>query len=107
MSTRELVEGSGIYLVPVEKLPKGSLFLRDPEQRTTMGLGPLLHICEKDIDTQIREPTWVVITGVVRWDSYYGRYACRECKEAWDKNDEAGLCAIWSDGYGTGDEGQA
>lgn len=107
MSTRELVEGSGIYLVPVEKLPRGSWFLRDPQLKTNEDLGPLLHICEKDLDTQIKEPTWMVITGVVRWDSFYGQYYCGECKEAWDQENEAGLRAIWSDGYGTGDEGQA
>jgi hypothetical protein len=102
---REFVEGSGsgVYIIEASMLPKDVLFLRDPALKNDEGLGPLLHICEKGLS----HGEYTILTGVVRWDFCQGHYRCEECKETWDASDEDGLRAIWSDGYGTGDEGQA
>ena len=107
MSIQEYIEGSGVYIVPLKELPPCVLFIRDPKGSTTNEMGPLLHICKKEIDPAIAEPTLVLETARVTWDFYYGFYLCTGCKKTWDRDDEDGLRAIWSDGYGTGDEGQA
>jgi hypothetical protein len=103
----EWIEGSGVYKVLVSDLPEDALFVRDPKAYATDGVPPLLHICEKDLDTASIKPTWMILTDVVRWDHYHGYYFCTGCKEQWDSDNEAGLKAIWSDGLGTGDEAQA
>jgi hypothetical protein len=91
---KEFVEGSGsgVYIIDASKMPKDALFLRDPAMKSDEDLGPLLHICEK---------------GLSQGEYTMGHYKCGECKEVWDASDESGLRAIWSDGYGTGDEAQA
>lgn len=104
---REFIEGSGVYVVPVSKLPADSRFLRDPNLCGDEDLGPLLHICEQDLDPAAAVPSWMILTDEVKWDFYHGFYFCKGCKELWDEDDEEGLRAIWSDGYGTGDEGHA
>jgi hypothetical protein len=103
---KEWIEGSGVYKVAVSALPAHAWFVRDPEMYDDAKLAPLLHICEKDLDPASAEPTWCILTDEVKWDFFHGRYFCRGCKKSWGKNDEAGLRAIWSDGLGTGDEGQ-
>ena len=107
MSIREFLEGSGVYTVPAHEISDSVIFIRDPKDCTDEEVGPLLHICENVLDPDIAIPTRVLTTEVIRWDFYHGHYYCLGCKEIWDRNDEAGLRAIWSDGYGTGDEGQA
>ena len=95
--------GSGVYVLDRGALPDHVLFLRDPELREDDNLGPLLHICEKGLTGG----EYTILTGEVRWDSFHGYYMCQECSDTWDAEDEEGLRAIWSDGYGTGDEGRA
>ena len=94
---------SGVYVIDARKLPEHVLFLRDPALREDDNLGPLLHVCEK----RRMGADYTILTGAVRWDFFYGYYICEECSDTWDEEDEIGLRAIWSDGYGTGDEGQA
>jgi len=105
---KEFIVGSGVYKVSVKDLPQEAWFVRDPELYEDEDVSPLLHICEKDLDpTPGCEPTWVIMTEEVKWDFFHGHYYCKGCRQTWDENDEAGLKAIWSDGLGTGDEGQA
>jgi hypothetical protein len=98
---------SGVYTAPVKSISKNVWFMRDPEGGDDEEVGPLLHICEKNIDPDVHEPTYVLITGVVKWDFAKGHYWCLGCKKTWDRDNELGLRAIWSDGFGSGDEGQA
>ncbi len=103
----EFLEGTGVYKVSVALLPATTIFMRDPALHENNNLGPLLHICEKDLDPSESNPTWMLMTEHVRWDFYHGHYQCMGCKEIWDRENEGGLKAIWSDGFGTGDEGHA
>jgi hypothetical protein len=103
---KEWIEGSGVYRVPVEELPKDAWFVRDPKRYENEEVQPLLHICEQDLDTG-DTTTWLILTARVRWDFHRGLYYCTGCKKTWNSTNENGLRAIWSDGLGTGDEGLA
>ena len=107
MSIEEYREGTGVYTVPASQISDNVLFIRDPKKHTDEEIAPLLHICHKEIDPERELPTYVLETEVVRWDFYHGFYYCQGCNETWDRDDRDGLMAIWSDGYGTGDEGLA
>ena len=113
---REFVEGSGIYKIPMEDLPAEAWFVRDPHmkrRKTWLDVGdraerpPLLHICERELDRDVEDPMWFIVTSAVRWNSYHGHYQCEGCKTTWGSEDTDGLKAIWSDGLGSGDEGLA
>ncbi len=100
MSIQEWIEGSGIYKVGLNMIGPYTWFLR---QHSVDGeFHPLLHICERDKD--LSGSVWVCMTGVVRWDMQ-GYYVCRECKQTFCTQDD--LEAVWEDGKGTGDEGEA
>ena len=103
---REFIQGSesGVYVIDADMLPEHVLFIRDPALQTDEGMGPLLHTCEKGQAEGSSEYT--ILTGVVRWDTFHGYYYCQECRAIWDRDDKDGLRAIWSDGFGTGDEAQ-
>jgi hypothetical protein len=105
MKIKEYVAGSGIFSVPVSQLPRSAWFVRNTSDSKEGELDPLLHVCERDIDPGMREPTYVVMTGVVTWDQINGHYYCQACKHAFRSEEE--LEAVWEDGLGTGAEGQA
>jgi len=105
MGIKEFVEGSGVYVVPVAELPLTAWFIRDKSKVVAGELAPLLHVCERDLDPDCHEPTYVVTTGVMRWDTMNGYYRCQGCKKRWQTEEE--LKAVWEDGLGTGDEAHA
>jgi hypothetical protein len=108
MKIEDLLENVGVYKVQAKDMPDSVWFVREPygkEDRKDGDMGPLLHICERDIERGSEPPMVVIMTDVVKWDFFYGHYYCTGCKETWDEKDDAGLRAIWSDGFGTGDEG--
>ena len=103
MKILEMLDGTGVYKVPVEDLPDWLQFIRcdDKEGRVQ----PLLHVCEREVLQKESGHFFVCITGRVFWNWFYGRYECLECKNHFQTNQE--LCNIWSDGKGTGAEGHA
>ncbi len=113
MSLKEFVEGSGVYHILASELPLTAWFIRDTRGKgSTLEIGnekwkfyPLLHVCERDLDPDCHTPTYVVSTGLMRWDTMQGYYHCLGCKKRW--RTEAELKAVWEDGLGTGDEGHA
>jgi len=104
---KEFSDESGVYSVPVEDLPESVWFLRNKIKSKDGKLGKLLHVCERDIDPQSEVPFYVVLAGMVRWDSFRGKYWCEVCKDEWGADDDEHLRAIWEDGDGIGVEGHA
>ena len=105
MKLKEWVEGSGVYTVPVDTLHDEAWFIRDPKLLKDGEIGPLMHICTRDIDPGFEEDMYVISTGHVRWNQIQGYYMCLACKEKF--TDEEQLRGVWEDGFGTGDEAHA
>lgn len=105
MMIREFLDGSGVYSVPLSQVGPNVWFVRDPKKSTIEKVAPLLHICEREVDLRTSPQMLTITTDPVRWDFHRGCYYCTGCKQTW--KDEAGLRAIWEDGFGTGDEALA
>jgi hypothetical protein len=105
MKLREWIEGSGVYSIPASELTDEAWFIRDTRPSKPGQIASLLHICTRDIDPGFEEESYVITTGVVRWNQVQGYYMCLGCKDQFE--DEEHLRGIWEDGLGTGDEAHA
>jgi hypothetical protein len=105
MKIKEWIQGSGIYSVPAASISDEAWFLRDPKLLKDGEVGPLLHICTRDLDPGFEEATYVITTGHVRFNPLQGYYMCLACKEAFTSEEQ--LQGVWEDGFGTGDEAHA
>ena len=103
MDISELLDGTGVYKVPVEELPKWQIFIRCDDKGYEVQ--PLLHVCEREALQREAGQFFACITGRVFWNWFRGQYECLECKSEFNTNEELQL--VWMDGKGTGAEGTA
>ncbi len=103
MKITEMLDGTGVYKVPIEDLPDWLQFIRCNDKKGEVQ--PLLHVCEREVLQKESGHFFVCVTGRTFWNWFYGRYECMECKKYFQSDEE--LCNVWYDGKGTGVEGTA
>ena len=107
MDPTEFLKDSGIYKIPKKSMTEATRFFRNTKAGVKViidgdEVAPLLHICERELSPY--EDFYIVMGDPVFWDQVNGHYQCRGCKQTFYTRED--LIVIWSDGYGTGEEGR-